>query len=128
MGVILAILALDAVHVGVDNLNVVRHGGRLVDALRFFVPLSWTTTVTLWLSFGKWLIAGVTVRLAGRVREVDRVVGMTGLMRLLTVGVGEPNRELSMLGVTFLVSVVVGILLFSNCIVFHCYFSCCSEY
>ena len=31
MGVILALQADDAVHLGVDNLNVVRHVGRLLD-------------------------------------------------------------------------------------------------
>ena len=39
MGVILAIQALDAVHVVVDNLNVVRHVGRLLDGIEGLRPV-----------------------------------------------------------------------------------------
>ena len=39
MGVILAIQASDAVHVVVDNLNVVRHVGRLLDGIEGLRPV-----------------------------------------------------------------------------------------
>ena len=39
-GVILAMQASDAIHLGVDNLKVVRQVGRLLDVLRVLV-LSW---------------------------------------------------------------------------------------
>ena len=38
-GVVLALQATNAVHLGVDNLNVVRHGGRLFDGLSCVRPL-----------------------------------------------------------------------------------------
>ena len=43
-GVILALPALDAVHVGVDNLNVVRHVSRFL--VRYLLPSSWKMMVT----------------------------------------------------------------------------------
>ena len=49
--VILALQALDAVHLGVDSLNVVRHVGRLLDGIEGSRPLSWKMMVTCLLSF-----------------------------------------------------------------------------
>ena len=40
-GIILALQALDAVHLGVDNLNVVRQVGRLLDCVKCSRPAEW---------------------------------------------------------------------------------------
>ena len=42
-GVILALQSADAVHIGVDNLGVVRHVGRLLDACSYDTPLELVT-------------------------------------------------------------------------------------
>ena len=42
-GVILALPSADAVHIGVDNLGVVRHVGRLLDDCSFAAPLELVT-------------------------------------------------------------------------------------
>ena len=52
----------------------------------------------------------------GQVREL--VLGMIGLTRLLTSGIGESDWGLSMPGGPFLVYAGVGVLLFWSCIVF----------
>ena len=43
MGVILALQSVDAVHIGVDHLGVVRHVGRWLDDCSFSTPLELVT-------------------------------------------------------------------------------------
>ena len=86
-GVILALQSSGAVHLGVDNLGVVRHVGRLLDGRRSSVPFELVHDGDLLLLTDRMLhLRGLdTVRitkvkghadegmvLAGRVREVDR--------------------------------------------------------
>ena len=99
-------------------LNVVRHVGRLLDGIESSRPFE----IENLLFCGRLLSTGVRVRFVSlRLKAMlmkrwyvgDRfeswtVWGITGLMRLLTLGVGE----LLMLGGTFLVYVGVGIMLF----------------
>ena len=88
MGVILALQSSDAVHVGVDNLGVVRHVGRLLDDCFFAAPLELVTDGDLFVLIRRMLdLRGRdTVRVTkvkghadegmvfdGRVRELDRL-------------------------------------------------------
>ena len=43
-GVVLALQALDTIHLNVNNLNVVRHGGRLLDGVEHSLQLHWRMT------------------------------------------------------------------------------------
>ena len=87
-GVILALQSADAVHLGVDNLGVVRHVGRLLDGRSGSTPLELVTDGDLLLLTGRMLyLRGLnTVRitkvkghadedmvLEGRVRDLDRL-------------------------------------------------------
>ena len=87
-GVILALQSTDAVHVGVDNLGVVRHVGRLLDDCSFSAPLELVTDGDLLLLLRRMidLRGSNTVRVNkvkvhadegmvsdGRVRELDRL-------------------------------------------------------
>ena len=86
--VILALQSADAVHVGVDNLGVVRHVGRLLDGGSFSLPLELVTDGDLLVLIRRMidLRGSNTVRVtkvkghadeglvaAGRVRELDRL-------------------------------------------------------
>ena len=88
MGVILALQSADAVHVGVDNLGVVRHVGRLLDDCFSAAPLELVTDGDLLVLFSRMLdLRGRdTVRVTkvkghadegmvsdGRLRELDRL-------------------------------------------------------
>ena len=87
MGVILALQSAGAVHVGVDNLGVVRHVGRLLDGGSFSHPLELFTDGDLLILIRRMIdLRGSTVRVtkvkghadeglvaAGRVRELDRL-------------------------------------------------------
>ena len=85
---ILALQSSDAVHVGVDNLGVVRHVGRLLDDCSFAAPLELVTDGDLLIFIRRMLdLRGRdTVRVTkvqghadegmvsdGRVRELDRL-------------------------------------------------------
>ena len=87
-GVVLALQSADAVHIGVDNLGVVRHVGRLLDGCSFALPLELVTDGNLlFLLRRKIDLRGRdTVRVTkvkghadegmvsdGRVRELDRL-------------------------------------------------------
>ena len=87
-GVILALQSADAVHIGVDNLGVVRHVGRLLDGCSFAAPLELVTDGGLLILLRRMIdLRGCnTVRVAkvkghadegmvsdGRVRELDRL-------------------------------------------------------
>ena len=95
-GVILALQSADAVHLGVDNLGVVRHVGRLLDGRSSSTPLELVTDGDLLLLVERMPhLRGLdTVRnadevmvLDGRVRELAGWV-ITLLMRLLTLDRG----------------------------------------
>ena len=87
-GVILALQSAGAVHVGVDNLSVVKHVGRLLDGGSFSHPLELVTDGDLLILIRRMidLRGSSTVRVtkvkghadeglvaAGRVRELDRL-------------------------------------------------------
>ena len=87
-GVILALQSSDAVHVGVDNLGVVRHFGRLLDGCSFATPLELVTDGDLLILLHRMidLRGRDTVRVTkvkghadegmvadGRLRELDRL-------------------------------------------------------
>ena len=79
-GVILALQSADAVHIGVDNLGVVRHVGRLLDSCSFAAPLELVTDGDLLILLRRMidLRGRDTVRVEGmvsdgRVRELDRL-------------------------------------------------------
>ena len=87
-GVILALQSSDAVHLGVDNLGVVRHVGRLLDGRHGSIPFELVKDGDLLLLNGRMLHLGGldTVRITkvkghadqgmvldGRVRELNRV-------------------------------------------------------
>ena len=74
MGVVLALQVSNAVHLGVDNLNVVRHVGRLLDGVPSLRPLELEDDGDLIGLFRKMLSARGegTEGYAGQVRELDR--------------------------------------------------------
>ena len=137
-GVILALQALDAVHVGEDNLNVFGHVGRLLDGIEISRPEELENDGDLEALVREMIDhrgeGTACITKVGGHAEEEMAQGVSGsgpcwddkLMRLLALGVGESNRGLPMLDVTFLVSVGVGIR-FWSCIIFHCYLSCGSE-
>ena len=88
-GVILALEASTAVHQGVDNLNVVRHVGRLLDGCRS----SWPAEL---LNDGD-LIMLIEKVLEQRVTDTDRVTKVKGHADAEMVRVGQV-RELDKLG------------------------------
>ena len=130
-GVVLALQATNAVHLGVDNLNVVRHVGRLLNGLSSVRPLSlWmmVTLLSLSVSCSPFVVRILCVFLRSRVmmRVVWPVVAKCGpwivmvilvLMKLLTLVVVGFGLMLLMLGGVFLVSLGCGILLFCFCVV-----------
>ena len=86
-GVISALQSSDAVHIGVDNLGVVRHCGRFLDGHHGSTPLSLLLTVIFLCLLTGCFIFGVMIRfvllffkghaddgmvLDGRVRELDK--------------------------------------------------------
>ena len=82
MGVILALQSADAVHIGVDNLGVVRHVGRLLDGCSFAAPLELVADGDLLILLRRM----IDLRGSNTVR-VTKVKGMVLdglLMRLLT--------------------------------------------
>ena len=124
--VILALQSFDAVHLGVDNLSLVRHVGRLLNGHHGSAPFELVKDGDLLLLIERMPhLRGLdTVRITkvkghadegvvldGRVREIDRVV-TTLLMRLLTLVVEGLEMLSLMLVVTCLGSVGVGILSF----------------
>ena len=139
-GVILALQTSRAVHLGVDNLGVVRHGSRLLDDCRGPKPFELVNDGDLLLLIDRMLqqrgvlILSVFLRLRVMlmmawffmVRFVGKISWrMMLLMRLLILGVVGFVLLSLMLVVTYLEFVVVGTLLFLTFIVFHCYFSYC---
>ena len=70
MGVILALQACCGVHLGVDNLNVVRHVGRLLDGIDRMLHLRGLDTVKISKVKGH---ADDGMVLDGRVRDLDRL-------------------------------------------------------
>ena len=101
-GVILALQSSDAVHVGVDNLGVVRHVGRLLDdcfsavlkSLFLMVICSFLFAGCLiFVAVTRFLLLGSRVMLMRAWFEMVGFVSLTGLatmlpMRLLTFGAG----------------------------------------
>ena len=101
-GVILALQAANAVHLGVDNLGVVRHVGRLLDGNVGSCPAELVKDGDVILLMGRMLeMRGRdTVRVSevkehaddgmvreGRVRELDRIVKIMLRRRLILIGV-----------------------------------------
>ena len=124
--IILALQSSGAVHLGVDNLGVVRHVGRLVDDRRGHTAFELVKGGDLLLLIERMLqLRGlITARvtevkghadegmvLDGRVREIDSWA-MTLLMRLLILGVGELVLLSLMLVVIYLGFLVTGTLSF----------------
>ena len=138
-GVVLALQATNAVHLGVDNLNVVRHVGRLLNGLSSVRPLELVDDGDLIILIRKLLsIRGEGTMCISRSRvmlmRVWSLVAKCGfwivmvilvLMRLLTLVVVGFGLMLLMLGGIFLVYVGCGILLFWFCIGSLLPFSCC---
>ena len=135
-GVILALQSSGAVHLGVDNLGVVRHVGRLLDGCRGTVPFVLVKDGDLLLLIERMLHLEVSTRFGFLRLKVmlmrvwflmvgfERLTGwvMTLLMRLLIWGV-EGSVLLSLtLVVTCLGSVVAGTLLSLTFIVFSLLF------
>ena len=128
--VVLALQATNAVHLGVDNLNVVRHVGCLLDGLSSVRPLELVDDGDLIILIRKLLSirgegtvciskvkghADESLVRSGQVRALDRY-GNFVLMRLLTLVVVGSGLILLMLGGIFLGFVGGGILLFWFCI------------
>ena len=128
-GVILALQTSRAVHLGVDNLGVVRHVSRLLDGCRGSKPFELVNDGDLLLLIDRMLQQwGLMLTMAWffMVRFVGKISWvMMLLMRLLMLGVVGFVLLSLMLVVTYLEFVVVGTLSFLTFIVFHCYFSCC---
>ena len=139
-GVILALQSSGAVHLGVDNLSVVRHVGRLLDGRHGPTPFELVKDGDLLLLIDRMLhLRGLgTVRITkvkGHEMRVwiltvgfEMMIGWVTmlLMRLLTLVVEGLAILSLMLVVICPGSVVAGTLLFLTFIVFYCYFqSCC---
>ena len=131
-GVILALQSSPAVHLGVDNLGVVRHVGRLLGGCRGTKPFELVNDGDLLLLIDRMLrqrgldtVSFSKVKghaedgmvLHGRVHREDKL-GMMLLMRLLVLDVVGSVLLSLMLVVTCLVFVVVGTLSFLIFIVF----------
>ena len=122
-GVMLALQAINAVHLGVDNLNVVRYGGRLLDGLSTIRPFELIDDGDLIILIRKLLSirGGDTVCISKVKGNADENLVRNGqvraleLMKLLTLVVVGSGLMLLMLGGIFLVSVDCGILLFCSC-------------
>ena len=130
-GVIFALQADDGVHLGVDNLGVVRHVGRLLDGKTAFRPAELVKDGDPILLIERMLrLRGLdTVRISTVRGHADEALVRTGGardlgrlgMRLLILVVGGCLGGLLMLGVIILGVVFVGARLFSVCIVFFCH-------
>ena len=127
---VLALQATNAVHLGVDNLNVVRHVGRLLDGLSGVRPLELVDDGDLIILIRKLLSirgegtvciskvkghADESLVRCGQVRALDRYGNSRAdeLLTLIIVGFG---LMLLMLGGIFLVYEGCGTLLFWFCI------------
>ena len=140
-GVVLALQSADAVHIGVDNLGVVRHVGRLLDSSPPSTPLELVTDGDLLILIRRMidLRGNNTVRVTkvkghadegmvadGRVRVLDRLGNNAADeaanfgRRRVSPDVIDARRNLSG-------SVVAGTLLFLTFIVFYCNFPCCCQ-
>ena len=131
-GVILALQSSHAVHLGVDNLWVVRHVGLLLDGKNGSSPFELVMVTFsclfkgcfifgVWTRFGLLRLKGMLMKLwfltVGLVMMVGCVTML--LMRLLTLVVGGLVMLSLMRVVVCLGFVVAGIL--------HCHFSCCCQ-
>ena len=123
MGVILALQAAEAIHLGVDNLNEVRHVGRLVDGDRGSTPVELLDDGDLILLIDRILEQSErgTVRISkvkghaeedmvqdGRVRELVGLAIMQQMRQLILDALGWIMLSY-MLGVIWPASVGVGI-------------------
>ena len=130
-GVVLAMQATNAVHLGVDNLNVVWHVGRLLDGVSTVCPFELVDDGDLIILIRKLLsIRGEgTVCISkvkghadeglvrsGQVRAVDRF-GYSRADEAADFGRRRVWPDVADVGGIFLVSVGCGILLFCSCIV-----------
>ena len=138
-GVILALQTFIAVHIGVDNLGVVRHVGRLMDGSRGPIPFELVNDGDLLLLIERMLHRrGLdTVRISkvkghadedmvlhGRVRREDKL-GNDAADEAADYGRRRVSPAVVDAPLTCPGFVVAGTLSFLTFIVFHCDFSCC---
>ena len=119
-GVILALQSADAVHIGVDNLGVVRHVGRLLGGCSFPAPLELVTDGDLHVLIRRLLdhCGRDTVRITKVKGHADEVMVLDGRVRELdrlgnnAAGDGEGLCLLLLMLVVICPGVVVGGILF----------------